>query len=226
VGTIAHVLEGAGLCTVALGLIRGQAERLRPPRMLYCPFPLGRPLGKPGDAVFQRRVLDAAFALLAEHTGPVLVDFPEAVEDASGQPLSCPLPPRENLDLEPAVEEALGLRPAYERNRRAAGRTLVGRAVDADGVPRAVEAFVRIGEGKPWKEVGLDGHPLQWARDITSYYEEAAAALVAHVPAARSAESWLYGKTETGKVLKRARARLKEAGEPFWFYLVPFTQDL
>lgn len=225
-GTIAHVLEAAGLVTVGLGLIRGQAERLRPPRMLYCPFPLGRPLGKPNDPGFQRRVLDAAFALLDEPAGPVLVDFPEAVEDASAEPLSCPLPPRERPELPPAVDEALGLRSAYDRNRRAAGRTLVGRAVDADGIPRAVDAFVRIAAGEPWKEIGLDGHPLLWARDVTSYYEEAAAALVDHVPAARSAESWLYGKTKTGEVLKRARARLKEAGEPYWFYLIPFTQDL
>lgn len=225
-GTIAHVLEAAGLATVALGLIRGQAERLRPPRTLHCPFPLGRPLGKPGDPAFQRSVLDAAFTLLAEPSGPVLVDFPEVVEDASAVPLSCPLPPREHPELSPAVDEALGLRAAYERNLRAAGRTLVGRAVDADGIPRAVEAFERIVGGEPWREVGLDGHPLQWARDITSYYEEAAAALVDHVPAARSAESWLYGETQTGSLLKRARARLKEAGEPYWFYLIPFTQDL
>jgi hypothetical protein len=98
--------------------------------------------------------------------------------------------------------------------------------LDADGIPRAVEAFVRIADGTPWKEVGLDGHPLQWSRDVTSYFEEAAAALAGHVPAARSAESWLYQKTETGRVLKQARARLEEAGEAFWFYLIPFTQDL
>ena len=102
----------------------------------------------------------------------------------------------------------------------------VGRVVGAGEIPEAVGAFVEIAEGTPWKETGLGGHPLQWSRDITSYYEEAAAALVDHVPAARAAESWLYQETETGKLLKRARRVLKEAGEPYWFYLIPFTQDL
>lgn len=211
---------------MAIALIRDHAERLHPPRALYCQFPLGRPLGKPGDAAFQRRVMEAAFALLAEPSGPVLRDFPEVVEDGSAAPLACPLPPRHDPDLPAAVDEALGLRAAYDRNLAATGRTLVGRAVSAEEIPKAIAAFLEVIEGKSWKEVGLEGHPLQWSRDITSYYEEAAAALSDHVPAARSAETWMYHATEAGKVLLQARAKLHEAGEPYWFYLVPFTQDL
>lgn len=209
-----------------LALIRDHAERVHPPRALYTPFPLGRPLGKPNDPAFQRSVIEAALALLESPEGPVLVDFPEVIQDASGEPLSCPLPPREHPELPAAVDEALGLRKAYDRNLETTGRTIVGRAVDADGVPKAIEAFLSIVDGTPWKQIGLQGHPLQWSRDITSYYEEAAAALSDHVPAARAAESWLYHKTETGKLLREARAALKAAGEPYWFYLVPFTQDL
>ena len=63
-GTLASVLEDAGLATVALSIIRGQVETTRPPRALHCEFPLGRPLGRPGDPALQRRVIDAAFALL------------------------------------------------------------------------------------------------------------------------------------------------------------------
>ena len=62
-GTLASVLEDAGLATVALSIIRGQVETTRPPRALHCEFPLGRPLGRPGDPALQRRVIDAAFAL-------------------------------------------------------------------------------------------------------------------------------------------------------------------
>ena len=209
-----------------LALIRDHAERLQPPRSLYVPFPLGRPLGKPNDAAFQRSVVEAALALTSDPEGPVLADFPEEVVDGAAQPLSCLLPPRDHADLPAAVDEALGLRAAYDRNLEASGRTLVGRAVSADDVPKAIAAFIAIADGEPYKEQGLEGHPLQWSRDITSYYEEAAAALTDHVPAARSAESWLYQKTETGKLLLRARRGLKEAGEKYWFYLVPFTQDL
>lgn len=211
---------------MALSLVRGQIERTHPPRALHCPFPLGRPLGKPRDATFQRRVLQAAFELLKEPAGPVLVDFPEAVEDSAATPLSCPLPPRMDSDLPAAVEEAQGLRAAYERNLKATQRTLVGRAVNADGVPEALRAFLKIAEGAPWKESGLQKHPLNVAKDIIAYYEEAAASLVDYVPEARSAESWLFRKTEAGQVLRRARRAMKAAGEGSWFYLIPFTQGL
>ena len=221
--TIAHVFEAAGIATVAISLIREQAETVKPPRALHCDFPLGRPLGKPKDPEFQRSVIDAAFALLKHESGPVLEDFPESIQDQSDQPLVCPIPPLES-DQHPAVNEALGLRKAYERALVDNGRTLVGRATDADGIPAAIEAFVRVAEGTPWKHAELPGHPLMLARDITSYFEEAASALVDSVPAARSAETWLYQSTETGKVLKAARQQIKQDGDAFWFYVIPFTQ--
>ena len=59
VSTLARALEASGLATVSLLSNRAQAETIGPPRGLYCEFPLGRPLGKPLDAAYQRRVLDA-----------------------------------------------------------------------------------------------------------------------------------------------------------------------
>lgn len=224
-GTLAHVIEAAGLATVVISQVRGQAERLHPPRVLHCEFPIGRTLGKPNDPAFQRRVLDSAFALLQEPSGPVLVDFPEVIEDAAATPLACALPPRNDTGLPEAVDEAKGLRAAYERTlKKAGGRTQLGRAVDADAIPDAVGAFVRIAEGTPWADAGLPGHPLQVSKDITAYYEEAAAAMVDHVPEARAAESWFFQKTAAGKALHGARKALSDAGEKFAFYLLPFTQ--
>ncbi len=63
-GVLAHILEAAGLATVGLSLVRGQAETVRAPRMLHCQFPLGRPLGRPNDPAFQHDVLRRALALL------------------------------------------------------------------------------------------------------------------------------------------------------------------
>lgn len=155
----------------------------------------------------------------------MLRDFPEAIHDATSEALVCQLPPRHDASAPPAVDEARGILKAYRRQAEASGRTLVGRALAPEQIPQGIEAFLAIADGKPWKDVGLPGHPLQWSRDITSYYEEAAAALSEHVPAARAAETWLYHHTEAGKVLLAARRALKEAGEAFWFYLVPSTQD-
>ena len=49
---------------------------MQPPRALWVPFPLGRPLGKPGDAPFQQGVIQAALDLLHRQVGPVLEDYP------------------------------------------------------------------------------------------------------------------------------------------------------
>jgi hypothetical protein len=223
------VLEAQGLATVMIASMRSQVERLHPPRALYCEFPLGRPLGIPNDPAFQRRVLDAAFALLAAPHGPVLETFPTVIEDTADEPLSCPLPPRLDPSLHPAVDEALGLRAAYERQRTSSGRTLVGRAISADQIADAVAAFVAISGGTPWEEAfaqaGLNAPPPQVQSDVRAYYEEAAVALAEHVPTARSAESWFYQHTATGKVMREAQHALREAGYPYWFFFLPGTQS-
>ena len=216
-----------GLATVQLASIRSYVERMRPPRALYCEFPLGRPLGRPGDPAFQRRVLEAAFVLLERSSGPVLQAFPERIEDASAQPLACEVPPRYDPALPPAVGEASALRPAYERQLARSGRTNVGHTVGADGILDAVAAILRLADGVPLEEAALPGGPRELGLDIRAYYEEAAMALAEHVPAARQAESWFYSETETGAALKRAQTVLREAGAPpaDWRFLLPSTQS-
>lgn len=223
-GALAHIFEAEGLSTIVLSLVRPHTEKLKPPRALHCEFPLGRPLGKPGDAEFQKRVLRGAFSLLSESEGPVLHDFPETVEDAANEPLSCALPPKMDEGKPAAVEEALGLRPAFDRALARHGRTNVGRATDADGIAGALEGFLRIADGTPWTEAGLKGFPMDLAKDIESYYQEAAAELEGHVPSARAAESWFYRKTEAGAALKRAKQAFREQKAPFWNYIMPMTQ--
>jgi hypothetical protein len=172
-------------------------------------------------------VLAAAFALLERPTGPVLEDFPETITDEADQPLACPLPPRYDPTVLPAVDEARALRPAWERARRANGGTQLGRVVDADGIPDAVAAFARVAEGVSWADAGVPGDPAAVAMDIRAYYEEAALGLADHVPAARAAESWLYRTTETGAVLKAALTEMAQADPPYEriFYLVPMSQQ-
>jgi hypothetical protein len=226
VSTLAHVLEQAGLATVALVSNREQALRAHPPRALYADFPLGRPLGRPRDPAFQRRVLAAAFALLEAPATPVLVDFPESIHDRVDEPLSCPLPPRHDPRLPPAVDEALGLRPAWERARARMGGTQVGRVVGPDAIPDALAALVRIAEGVPWTEAGLPGDLPALLMDVRCYYEEAALALSDHVPEARAAESWLYRQTETGALLRTLHAVLARSDPPFpgMYYVLPLSQ--
>ena len=69
-GGLSIFFEEAGLSTTGISLIRINTEKVAPPRALWVPFELGRPLGAPSDPAFQRRVL-------------VRVSFPEP--DASSR---------------------------------------------------------------------------------------------------------------------------------------------
>lgn len=220
---LAHVFEAAGIATVALGSIRKQMESTAPPRGLWCDFPLGRPLGKPNDSEFQHRVLRRAFALL-DATEPVMEEFGESIVDDADEVVSCPLSPRHDPDAHPAIDEARGLRAAYDRGvELSAGRFGAGRVVGPDNVPSAIEAFVRIAHGTPWAEAGVPGLPMRVSHDIRSYYETAMLAMVDHAPAAWAGTRWFLDATETGAVLLAARAEMErqEAPQPMWFYLVP-----
>lgn len=221
--TLAHVFEAEGLATIALGSQQKQIANIAPPRALWCDFPLGRPLGRPGDPELQHRVLAHAFSLL-DATGPVYAEFGEAIVDDGTEVAACPLPPRHDPDAHPAVDEARGLRAAYDRAvGRYGNRAGAGRVVDADGVPEAIEAFTRVADGTPWKEAGIPGIPARVAQDIRGYYETAALGLADHAPAAWATTRWFYDQTETGKVMDAARASMRDSGakHAVWFYLTP-----
>ncbi len=221
--TLAHVFEAAGISTVVFASMLEVAEKMSPPRVLYCEFPLGRPLGKPGDAAFQREVVQRGLALL-DATEPVLETHPEVIE-SDETPMACAIPPRFDPDLPPAVDEAQGLRAAYERAVAKRGATDVGRAIDVDTVPAALAALHQWANGESFKEVALPGkNPVAVVHDIRAYYEEAGLELVdGPTPGGRAAEAWFYEATEAGKTVMAARAALKdqEAPFPFWFYMAP-----
>lgn len=221
---LSHVLEAAGIATVALVSNRVVAERMHPPRALYGEFPLGRPLGKPGDPTFQRDVLRRGFALLDAPDVPVLVDHPDVIELESDA-VACAMPARYDASLPPAVDEARALRAAYDRSVAARGTTSVGMATDAGGVAEVVAAFVRIVDGANWAEAGLPGDPVSCAHDVRNYYEEAAVELADDLTHG-SIEAWFSERTEAGKLLLEARRVMKDQGAPFpfWFYMAAGTR--
>ena len=211
------------MATVAIGSIRGQIYGTAPPRGLFCDFPLGRPLGVPGGPAFQRRVMERAFAML-ERREPAVEDYEVVIEDAESQPLACPLPARMDPDAHPAIDEAKGLRPAYERAIAKYGnRAGAVRLLDADSIPAAIEAFIRVAEGHPWKQAGIPGIPARVSQDIRGYYEMAAMEIADHTPAAWAGYRWFRDQTKTGEVMMKARDAMRESGakEPLWRFLMP-----
>jgi hypothetical protein len=224
VSVLAHVFEAAGIATIVLSSVREMAEKTAPPRALHCEFPLGRPLGRPNDPGFQHDVLARAFALLGEPAGPVLVDHPEVIE-ADEQPVVCTLPPRFDPSLPPSVDEARGLRRAFDRCTERRGFTSVGRVISADEVPAALGLLHSIANGTDWTTVDLPGgNTTALCHDIRTYYEEAALELVdGPTPGGRAIEDWFFEQTEAGATILAARAALRDAGAkfPVWFYMTP-----
>lgn len=220
---LAHVFEAAGLSTIVFASMIEVVEKMAPPRALYSEFPLGRPLGKPGDAAFQTDVLSRGFALL-DATEQVLETHPVVIE-SDETPMSCSLPPRFDPSLAASVDEAQGIRSAYDRSFDKRGVTSVGRAIDADTVPVALGVLQQWADGASWTDVALPGkNTIAVCHDIRTYYEEASHELVTGPPpGGRAAEAWFFEKTEAGRTVMAARASLKtqEAPFPLWFYMAP-----
>jgi D-proline reductase (dithiol) PrdB len=163
--------------TTGISLVRENAESMQPPRSLWVSFPLGRPLGKPGDAAFQHRVIDAALDLLERESGPVLEDFPEdapAVEPTSAPtcPVSFARPGEDsNTWADRLAREIAELQPWYEFGRRRRnGRTLVGvnehpPAENVASVGRLLDEDQLPLTNMPWFKSAI--------QDLKAYYLEA-----------------------------------------------------
>ena len=120
---LAHYFEDEGLATVIISLVRKHTILIRPPRALWVPFELGRPFGSPGDADTQRRVLQAALALLDKTTPtPLLEDFTEPVLSAANDSWGFP----GTLDNSSVSAEIASIMPIWQGARERLGRTSVG----------------------------------------------------------------------------------------------------
>ncbi len=221
--TLAHIFEAAGMATVVLGSIREQVESTAPPRALYCDFPLGRPLGEPQNPEFQHKVLKSAFELLKSEE-PIIKEYDVSIPDNANEVIACPLPPRHDPDLHPALDEVRGLRPAYDRAIEKYGNRIgMGRTIGPENLEEAVTALIKITEGTPWKEAGIPGFPSRVSQDIRGYYETAALELSDNAPKAWAGTRWFFNETETGKLLMAARQAMADSGanQPIWFYMAP-----
>jgi hypothetical protein len=225
--TLAHYFEEEGIPTAAVTLIREQTVKMSPPRALWVPFELGRPLGVPGNPEFQKRVLFAVLKLFEIETGPVLADFPEdaprAPEESSHLvcPVSFPKPIVQLNDNELLYEtlqqEVAELRTWYDAGVSRRGRTLVGPSGLA---PETAAKFVGdfIFTDTP-KSPANDVPPLSLLRlaieDLKTYYFEA----MTTQPGQQNADSktvatWFWRETAAAKTLFLLQDRWKDATTP------------
>jgi hypothetical protein len=97
VGLAQREIEAAGIPTVSLSMIPDFTCATGAPRVAAVAYPTSRPLGEPGDAEGQRRVLLAALTVLeaAEEPGTVVTlpfDWPEPAKSVRRQRLDEPPP--------------------------------------------------------------------------------------------------------------------------------------
>jgi len=75
VGLVGAELERRGIVTVSVTMLPEITRKVRPPRALAVPYPLGYPLGAPNDPAVQRAVLVRLLTLAERADVPVLDDL-------------------------------------------------------------------------------------------------------------------------------------------------------
>lgn len=216
---IARVLEAAGISTTSISLVREHTEKVKPPRALFVPFPLGSPLGRADAPELQHRVLCAALDLLAESSGPVLRDFPDDELDAPGAAIQASeVAPAESLP--DVATETTQVRRYYEQWIETMGKTAVG----VSGVPparfrgviRFLEAYA-AGEQAEMRErpddVPLPLYIRYCADDLKAMYFEARMMAKPGVTG-EELSRWFWGRTAAGNLLRRVKQRMDASADP------------
>ena len=67
---IQREFEEAGLSTVSISVMQGISGKVKPPRTVYVPFPLGRVTGKAFDVKTQKSVVKASLEAFKEIQNP------------------------------------------------------------------------------------------------------------------------------------------------------------
>lgn len=198
-------------------MIRVHTERIQPPRALWVPFELGRPIGAPDNPAFQTRVVRAALALLERPSGPVLEDFPddEPAGTPPDMPLACPVSfAAQVADLDADGEllnafqaEVEGLRNWYDVAVEQRGRTTADTTgLAPETVAEFIAAFARGEEpDNPLSNVSLGTALKMASEDLKAYYNESVTAQPGRTTDSISLANWFWGETAAARVLNEVR---------------------
>lgn len=244
-GGLAHYFETEGIPTTQISLIRKHTQIIRPPRALWVPFELGRPLGLPNDEEFQTRILEAALQLFEEKKGPVLKEFPEdapVVDSAdTGTAWVCPV----NLSFNDAYlsktdqlreafnREMAQLRSWYDLEVEKQRRSMVGVCgLDLEMMSNFIGAFI---DGdppdNPRKDIPLEMTLKLAVDDLKAFYFEAVSSQPGQEsPTGKAIVDWFWNDTIAAKVLYAVKnscincdvAGLRMVGK---FFLIPMLRS-
>lgn len=234
-GGLSIFFEEAGLSTTGISLIRINTEKVAPPRALWVPFELGRPLGAPNDPAFQRRVLMAAFDLLDAPAGPIIADFPDdapesaiALDEDEMDGLVCLIAPPKLVDKNaPASElgreimqEIKSLAPWYNLAVTKRGRTTVGPSgLSIDAAAKYLAAFIEDQTIEAPRDDIPAGRVLKLSyEDLKAYYGEAITMQPGFTNSGR-VEDWLFNETALGRCMWRLQDVCAASEDEYYRYL-------
>ena len=225
---MANYIEQEGIPTTQISLIRLHTEKTTPPRALWVPFELGRPLGVPNDIEFQNRVLLAALKLLEEPSGPIITDYDEEAPAAGDDitTLACPVNPTQNQEelsetdklVAAFKEEISGLRPWYDIAMEKRKRTTVGASqMEPADIGDFVSSLIS-GEtpDNPRGDVAM-GFSINLAiDDLRAYYSEAITAQPGQEsPSSQLINQWFWTETAASKAIYALRDTCRNSGDGF-----------
>jgi len=203
-------IEDEGVPTVQLSLVREHTAALRPPRALWVPFMLGRPLGVPDDPAFQRRVVTTALQLFERASGPVLEDYPEeapasaAADNLEGMVCAVDFPQaHKDATLAELVHgEMAQLRSWYDVAFKRRGRTALGAAgAPVEKLVDFLGAWAAGNQPPPYRDDVSPANALRLAcEEIKAFYFEA----MAGQPGTRSpteVHKWFWHETAAGRLI-------------------------
>ncbi len=218
---------------MSISLIREHTAALNPPRALWVPFMLGRPLGVPNDPAFQRKVVLSALQLLERDSGPVLEDFADdapyddlgAVEEAPNCPVSFPRRRSDGSDgsdgslglplSERLADEIAQLQAWHEVAQKQHGRTTLG----VTGLPpHGLGEFLSAWLGGAPKPLFRDGLTLAAALKLAAdelkafYYEAKAVQPGRHSP--DEVLRWFWTETSAGEAFVAIRDLAAKSEDP------------
>lgn len=201
---LALYLEQSGIATTIISLIRLHSEKVSPPRSLWVPFELGRPLGDPGDHPQHEAVLRKTLSLFEQVSPPgAIVDYKS--EPVSGATWSPPTVNATNF-----ADEIAALKPVHERAVHALGRTTVGiSGLPIEEVRELIESMATTGESTIHRPQMNPTLLLRYAvDDLKAFVLETGAGGQGGVASIALGE-WFWRDTHSGQMLLALRDRLQ-----------------
>jgi len=221
VSVLACYLEDEGIATTLVSLVRLHSEKVEPPRALWVPFELGRPLGPPNNPALQTAVLKAALSLLDLAEGPVVLDdfdhpTPET-EPLEGWQSPIKTAPADlgATTFKAALDAEIALvTPWYDGAAATSGRTVFGVSnMTMEQISQHLTSFLT---DTPDDSPVADFSPRMALRfgadDLKVYYLEAAMA-EEEKPSSTQLVDWFWRETVAGQLLIALRERMMKSGD-------------